>query len=96
MNNDISVVYSAIGDTSKKIYEASDALIGVVEKIRKADAIAAFMVPGPKWSKCPWMVMVGPAPEMCENATTMARECFSNLIKHYKSEIQQPDEGESE
>ena len=83
MNSDNDpVLYNAIGETSDKIYGASEALIGVVEKIRKADSIAAFMVPGPKWSKFPWMVMIGPCPAMCTEATEMAVTCFKDTTKH--------------
>lgn len=79
-DNDTALV-SVIGDTSKKIYEAVDVLMGIVGKFRGPDAlsIATFIHPGPEGSKYPWMVMLGPGPVMCEEATESARQFFNRL-----------------
>lgn len=82
MNEKNSATYSVIGDTAKQIYDACDVFLGIMEKIKKEDALAAFMVPGPEWSKYPWMVMVGPCPEMCTEATEMALTCVKDTTRH--------------
>lgn len=93
-----SGIYSAIGDTSKKIYEACDVLIDVFNQVRPADAksIATLLCRGPKGAKYPYLVMMGPAPVMCAGATEAARGFFDRLKERFDSEDRFPEDDDDE
>lgn len=92
-------LYSVIGDTSKKIYDACNVLIETIGKFRKPDSasIASFLHPGPKGDKYPWIVMIGPGPEMCERATESAREFIDQMNKQVlHGQVQEEEEGDGD
>ena len=93
-----SGIYSAIGDTSKKIYDACDVLIDVFNQVRPADAqsIATLLCRGPKGAKYPYLVMMGPAPTMCAGATEAARGFFDRLKERFDSEDRFPEDDDEE
>ena len=98
MSND-NALYSVIGDTSEKIYDACDVLIETIGKFRKPDSasIASFLHPGPKGDKYPWIVMIGPGPVMCDHATESAREFIDQMNKQVlNGQVQEEEEEEGD
>ena len=81
---------NAIGETGDKIGEAADFLCGVIANICESEEdkaesrIGTFVRFGPDGGKVPWLILVGPAPVMCEHATESARETGIKLIKMYR------------
>ena len=92
-------LYSVIGDTSEKIYDACGVLIETIGKFRKPDSasIASFLHPGPKGSKYPWIVMIGPGPVICDHATESAREFIDSMNKQVlHGQVTNDEEGDED
>ena len=100
MVDDCRLVH-AIGETEQKISESADFLIDTIAKLgekdehRDGDPIGTFVRPGPEGSRVPWMVLIGPAPVMCEHASESARETGLKLLKKMR-ELKELDEMEGD
>ena len=77
---------NAIGETAERLREAYDVIVGAIVKTvgPETGRIGTFVHPGPEESEYPWLIMVGPAPVMCEHASKTARKAVKQLLRKIK------------